>query len=206
MNFISFNKSLSRSLSKGVFVLLVLLGSINCFGWFNWVNWGKRGDSELDKLKEYTVKIPGFDKNQIKVTYTKVGRELFNAFLSIKEHDMTQVRSILNRNYGSKFYHLYSAYCYGFYVWKRTVDPYKKERVRRAVWNIAMEFSYQNTPKWRNGFVRWTPQVIWTIIAMASLLGGAYSQKHYNTFDTPFELISSLGNNLLRLLRFLVRI
>ena len=82
---------------------------------------GKKG--ELDKLKEYDmphIKIPGFDKNQTKTTYTKVGRELFHAFVTMKNNNMTEIRGILNRNHGSKFYHLYSAYCYGFYMWRRT--------------------------------------------------------------------------------------
>jgi len=186
------------AISKKIIIFFVLLLNINNFSWFGW---GKK--SELDKLQEYDmphIKISGFDKNQTKVTYTKVGRELFNAFLNIKEHNMTDVRRIINKNSGSKFYHLYSAYCYGFYMWRKTSDPYKKERIRRAVWNIAMEFSYQNTPKWRDSFVRWTPQAIWTAIAIATLLGGAYSQKYFETFNKPIVLLNRLG----RWLRFLL--
>lgn len=112
------------------------------------------------------------------IAFTKVGKEVFEEFLKVKDFDMSFVRQLLNRHSGSKFYHLYSAYCYGFYVWQNTSSPYEKEVVRRAVWNIAMEFSQQNNPRWEAYFFKLFPMFSWTTVAVFAIILGCYLKKN----------------------------
>lgn len=172
------------SLYKKVFLFLILFLPTYCFGFFGW---GR--NSDLYKLEEYQmpqINIPGMEDGQTKITFTKVGREIFEAFAKQKDHDMTQILQLLNKNSGAKYYHLYSAYCYGFYVWRRTSDPIKKETIRRVVWNIAMEFSRQNQPKWKNRLYLWTPHFIWIFVSLGAMFCGAFAQRQNEKFLENF--------------------
>jgi len=110
--------------------------------------------SDMKGLPE--INVPGYKGG--KVRFTRVGRELFKAFLNQKNYDKTEVNQIIKENAKSKFYHLYSAYCYGLEEWRKTWDPYKKEKIRRTIWNIAIEFANNNISPLK----RLLPALLWT--------------------------------------------
>jgi len=146
--------------------------SINCIWPFS-----SGGSQKADDLPE--INVPGYKKGR--VIFTRVGRELFQAFLNQKNYDKTEINKIIKENEQSKFYHLYSAYCYGFDEWKKAGDPYQKEKIKRAVWNIAIEFSENSIPQLKSLFLKLTPALLLTGVAVITLVFGAYSQKHCGT-------------------------
>jgi len=127
------------------------------------------------------INVPGYKGG--KVLFTRVGRELFQAFLNQKNFDKTEINKIIKKNEQSKFYHLYSAYCYGFDEWKKISDPYKKEKIRRTAWNIAIEFADNNLSHLKVTFFKFVPTLLWTGISVIALVFGAYSQQHRGTFN-----------------------
>ncbi|MFC1842492.1 hypothetical protein ACFLYU_02445 [Candidatus Dependentiae bacterium] len=166
---------------KTVFVVMLFF-SVSSFAWF-----GSR-DKELDEISRSDmpeIHIPGAKKG--KVRFTKIGKEVFKEFLKVTGHNMAHVRQMLNRHSGSKFYHLYSAYCYGFYRWKQSSNPYEKEKIKRAVWNIAMEFSKQGAPRWQTYFMQLAPSLVWTGIAIVTLLWGSYLRKNHKRFFEKYS-------------------
>ena len=163
----------NKKLLVNCLLLLLLLLPVNSFAW----PFGRDKDlDEIARLDLPKVVIPGFRAGL--VATTPVGIEIFEEFMKIKNFDMSYVRQLLNRHSGSKFYHLYSAYCYGFYRWQNTSNPYEQERIKRAVWNIAVEFEIQNHPRWQKYLVGMIPTFVWTGVAIFAVSFGSYLRKH----------------------------
>lgn len=181
----------SKFLKKVTTLVVILIASnmflpVNIYAKLSWpygqsTSTGTKEEDQgmlfgLDEPNMQKIDIPGFKIS--KTNFTLVGKEIFDEFLKIENFDLSAVRQLLNRHAGSKFYHLYSAYCYGFYMWQKTTDPYQKERIKRAVWNIAMEFSLQNEPKWRAYFFKFFPIAGWTFVAILAFFWGAFLRKN----------------------------
>lgn len=174
--------------------LLLLLLPVNSFSW----PFGKdKNLDEIARLDMPKVVIPGFKAGAVPAT--PIGIEIFEEFMRIKNFDMSYVRQLLNRHSGSKFYHLYSAYCYGFYRWQNTANAYERERIKRAVWNIAIEFSKQNNPRWQAYFFGMIPAFTWTGVATFAFCFGSYLRKNNKAvFEKYSDKIFDFFINLLK--------
>ena len=162
---------------KIIILFFVLLFPMTTVSWFGW--WGGNdidlNDLEIKDMPQ--IIIPGDHGQQKgKVTFTRVGKELFQAFLEQKNHDMAIINQIIQKHEGSKYYHLYSAYSIGFDAWKNTRNLYERERIKRAVWNIAIEFANQQKPTFKQWFMQFGSHAVWAIVAMVAFLSGVYMQ------------------------------
>jgi len=162
---------------KSLLLIIFLLPMVSFSGWFGWGNNIDLDDLEIEELPK--IVIPGEHGPQKgKVKFTRVGKELYQAFLEQKNYDMTKVNNIMEKNAGSKYYHLYSAYCYGFQQWKNTKDLYDQEKIKRVVWNIAQEFASQQKPTWKDKFLNFSPHAIWASITIVAFVAGMYLQEN----------------------------
>ena len=158
-------------------MLFILLLPTTSFSWFGWG--GKNVDLDDLEIEDMPkIVIPGDHGPQKgKVTFTRVGKELFQLFLKQKNYYMSEVNKILNTHEGSKYYHLYSAYCFGFDRWRNTKDAYEQERIKRAVWNIAMEFAQQQKPTLKDRLMQFGPHIVWMTLTIAAFFSGFYLQE-----------------------------
>ena len=159
---------------NSIILFFLLLFPMSMISWFGW--WGNTVDlSAIDLEDMPKIVIPGEDVGQKgKVTFTRVGKQLFQAFLEQKNHDAAIINQIIQKYEASKYYHLYSAYCIGFDAWKNTKDLYERERIKRAVWNIAIEFANQQKPTFKQWFMQFGSHAVWATVAIVAFLLGKY--------------------------------
>lgn len=203
----NFGKKFSKKFNVVIFekiiiVLMVLFMPLNTLAWpFSKKDeLGNLSDSLLPKISPAILKNIIFVKGG-RESFTKIGKEVFEEFLKVQNFDMSSVRQLLNRHSGSKLYHMYSAYCYGLFMLQKTSNPYEKEKIKRVIWSIAIEFSGQNTPKWKTYMRGVLPSFIWLSVVVLVGFWGSYLRKNNTKIfekysDKIFEGIGSFLKGL----------
>jgi len=134
----------------------------------------------------------GKDDADGRVNFTRISKELFDAYLYQEGQDRKKIDKLLEKCKGSETYHLDRAYRYGMAKLRKPASLNKRLKIERAVWNISQEFANENTPE------KWWPTFLWTGISTACFVIGAFAQTRYDTwgcfYDSMTGFISYFGS------------